>query len=112
MPRSFRMCWKPKPAGSVWLLVVVIFIVGFVACGSSQHSNPASPPPAGTGPSVGGSSPTTTTLQAETGNNTSAADSFSGGTNGNSRPGNVSKVPITALLYSGANTKIYAHYMP
>jgi PKD repeat protein len=110
------LCCKPRPADSVSILFIVIpFLVASLACGSGQHSNPASPPSTGSGPiggSGGGSSPTTTTLQAEVGNNTAAADSFGGGTNGNSRPGNVSKVPITTLLYSGANTKIYAHYMP
>jgi PKD repeat protein len=111
------MCGKAKSAESLSLLIILIaFFAASLACGSGQRANPASPPAAGTGPSVGGSSggssPTATTLQAETGNNTAAADSFGGGTNGNSRPGNVSKVSIGALLYSGANTKIYAHYMP
>jgi hypothetical protein len=48
-------------------------------------------------------------LSAETGNNTSAADSFTQQTNGNAAVGNVSKLPIQSLLYSGATTKIYAH---
>lgn len=54
----------------------------------------------------------TTTLSAETGNNTSAGDSFTGSSNGNAAAGNVSKVDIRTLLYSGSNTQIYAHYMP
>ncbi len=54
----------------------------------------------------------TTTLAAETGNNTSTADSFQAQSNGNAAAGNVSKVDTHSLLYSGANTKIYAHYMP
>jgi hypothetical protein len=54
----------------------------------------------------------TTTLSAETGNNTSAADSFRGSSNGNLGAGNVSKVDVRSLLYSGASTGIYAHYMP
>lgn len=55
----------------------------------------------------------TTTLSAETGKNTSAADSFAGTPNGNiPSNANVSKVPSSALLYSGSNTKIYAHFMP
>src|SRR5947209_385207 len=96
-------------------VAVVLLAMASLACGSGQHSSAA--PPATSGPgaggsSGGGSSPTNTTLDAESGNNTSAADSFPGGTNGNGRPGNVSKVPITALLYAGANTRIYAHYMP
>jgi hypothetical protein len=54
----------------------------------------------------------TTTLIAETSNNTSAADTFAGQTNGNVAAGNVSKVDIHSLLYAGATTKIYAHFMP
>lgn len=53
-----------------------------------------------------------TTLAAETGNNTSAAITFTAQTNGNAGAGNVSKMPIRSLLYDGANTKIYAHWMP
>jgi hypothetical protein len=55
--------------------------------------------------------PVTTTLQAETGNNTSTANSFSSQTNGNAQAANVSKLPIGSLLYSGATTKIYAHWL-
>src|SRR4051812_35580599 len=54
----------------------------------------------------------TTTLSAETGNNSSAADSFQGTSNGNAAAGNVSKVDIRSLMYSGSTTGIYAHYMP
>ena len=53
----------------------------------------------------------TTTLAAQTANNTSAANSFVGQTNGNAGAGNVSKVNIHSLLYSGANTKVYAHLL-
>lgn len=54
----------------------------------------------------------TTTLAAETGNNTSAAPTFQTQTNGNIAPGNVSKVPTSSLLYPGSTTAIYAHFMP
>ena len=54
----------------------------------------------------------TTTLAAETGNNTSAANTFAGTGNGNLPAGNVSKLPLRSLLYSGAATKLYAHDMP
>jgi hypothetical protein len=54
----------------------------------------------------------TTTLTAETANNTSAADTFVGQPNGNVTAGNVSKVPIRTLLYSGATSRIYSHLMP
>jgi len=53
----------------------------------------------------------TTTLAAQTANNTSAANSFTSQVNGNAGAGNVSKVNVHSLLYSGANTKIYAHLM-
>lgn len=54
----------------------------------------------------------TTTLAAETGNNTSAADSFAGLPNGNIAATNISKEPIRSLLYPGATTRIYVHLMP
>jgi hypothetical protein len=55
----------------------------------------------------------TTTFSAETGKNTSAADSFGGSPNGNIAAGaNVSKVATPTLLYPGATTRIYAHFMP
>ena len=53
----------------------------------------------------------TTTLAAQAANNTSAANSFVGQTNGNAGAGNVSKVDVHSLLYSGASTKVYAHLM-
>ena len=51
----------------------------------------------------------TTTLAAETGNNTSASSTFAAQSNGNAVAGNVSKLPTPKLLYSGSNTKLYAH---
>src|SRR5258708_16578558 len=53
----------------------------------------------------------TTTLAAQTANNTSAAGSFTSQTNGNRAAGNISKVDVHSLLYSGATTKVYAHLM-
>src|SRR5262249_14938305 len=53
----------------------------------------------------------TTTLAAQTKNNTSAASTFTTQSNGNAAPGNVSKIDVHSMLYSGANTKIYAHLM-
>ncbi|MFB3813947.1 MAG: Ig-like domain-containing protein [Terriglobales bacterium] len=50
----------------------------------------------------------TTTLAAETGNNTSAVNSFNLTSNGNAAPGNVSKLPTRDLLYPGSTTKLYA----
>jgi PKD repeat protein len=54
----------------------------------------------------------TTTLAAETSNNTSAADSFATQTNGNIGAANISKVPTRNLLYPGSTAKIYAHLVP
>ncbi len=54
----------------------------------------------------------TTTLAAETSNNTSAADSFATQTNGNIGATNISKTPTRSLLYPGSTAKIYAHLVP
>ena len=54
----------------------------------------------------------TTTLAAETSNNTSAANSFTTQTNNNLGATNISKVPIRSLLYPGSTAKIYAHLVP
>lgn len=54
----------------------------------------------------------TTTLAAETSNNTSAADTFTTQTNGNIGASNISKAPIRSLLYPGSTAKIYAHLVP
>jgi len=54
----------------------------------------------------------TTTLAAETANNTSAAQSFLKQTNGNIAGANISKAPMRSLLYPGSTAKIYAHFVP
>jgi hypothetical protein len=53
----------------------------------------------------------TTTLAAETGNNTSASKSVSKFTNHHSASGNVSKVPMRNAFYPGSNTKVFAALM-
>jgi hypothetical protein len=53
----------------------------------------------------------TSTLSAETGNDTSAV-SFPQHDNGNVAPGNVSKLDSHTLLYPGATTSVYAHFLP
>ncbi len=55
---------------------------------------------------------TTTTKTTETINNTSTATAFTGTSNGNIAPTNISKRPIRELLYPGATTKIYVHVQP
>ena len=52
----------------------------------------------------------TTTLQAETSPNTSAASPNPATLNGNLSGANVSKLPMRSLLYAGATTKIYAAF--
>lgn len=54
----------------------------------------------------------TTTLTAETSNNTSAANSFATLTDGNQGASNISKVSVRSLIYAGSNSPIYAHFMP
>ena len=53
----------------------------------------------------------TTTLTAESSNNTSTASGFAAQTNGNLGPSNISKVPTRSLLYPGATARIYAHFV-
>jgi hypothetical protein len=53
----------------------------------------------------------TTTLSAETSNNTSAANSFQEQSNGDIGASNISKLDIHTLLYPGVTAKIYAHLM-
>ena len=52
-----------------------------------------------------------TTLAAQTANNTSASNAVGAYTNQHAASGNVSKVPMRSLLYSGANTKVFAALM-
>jgi PKD repeat protein len=54
----------------------------------------------------------TTTLSAETSNNTSTSATFSKQPNGNAEPGNVSKTSVRNLLYPGSTTRINAALMP
>lgn len=54
----------------------------------------------------------TTTLTAETSNNTSAANAFASQTNGNLGASNISKAPMRNLLYPGSTAQIYVHLMP
>jgi hypothetical protein len=53
----------------------------------------------------------TTTLQAQTANNTSAANSFVSQSNGNIGASNVSKVSVRSLLSANSAAPIYAHLM-
>jgi hypothetical protein len=85
----------------------------WAGCGAGHStSNGSSSGTSGTGTSSSSSaSGTVVTLSAETGNNTSAANSFTNQSNGNMGANNVSKVNIHSLLYSGATTKIFAQYL-
>jgi len=67
---------------------------------------------AGAGQAFAGTTLTpNTTLSAETSNNTSASSSFTGTSNGNIAPANISKVNIKTLMYPGFSGKVYAHFM-
>lgn len=87
----------PTAFAAATLLSLSIFLAG---CGGSHTATPTGPVPSAS-----------TTLKAETGNNTSTADSFQGQTDGNAAAGNVSKLPIGSVLYSGSNTKIYGTWL-
>lgn len=86
--------------GILGLVMNAIFLLPASCFGVAQSTTPTPP--------TGQLTPTTT-LQVETGNNTSAADDFAGGGNGNTRASNVSKQSIRSLLYAGATTQLYAH---
>ncbi len=100
------------------LSVVLLCFAVLVGCGgvAGSPNSPGNPTPPGGGGGGGnggggsGGAPTTT-LQAETANNTSASNSFSAQLNGLPAPANVSKVDTHTLLYSGSTTKIYAGLM-
>jgi hypothetical protein len=53
----------------------------------------------------------TTSIDAQTGNNTSSASNFPNQSNGNLGANNVSKVNVHSLLYSGADTKVLAQLL-
>lgn len=86
-------CIPPKRTmRQLYLVVAVLFlIVSQLFAGDSTYVVP------------------TTTLAAQTLNNTSAANSFNTLSDGDLGAGNVSKVDVHTLLYSGSTTKVYAH---
>ena len=89
----------------IGVLFIAVLMGTLTACGGSSGGSPVPSTPGSTIPAA------TTTLQAETGNNTSTADSFIQQTNGNAGAGNVSKVPLRSLLYTGATTKMYVTWL-
>jgi len=98
-----------------FVLVLCVAAVA-VGCGAGHPaSTPNSSTTSGSGSSGTSSSSsasgTVVPLSAETGNNTSAANSFTNQSNGNLGANNVSKVNIHSLLYSGATTKIFVQYL-
>ena len=82
------------------ILLPLVFLIA--SCGGGTTSAHAP------GISGSGAITPTTTLQAETANNTSASNSFSAQLNGLPAPANVSKLATNSLLYSGSTTKTYA----
>src|ERR1041385_6267816 len=83
--------WSFVVPGRSVFFPILLLSASFLSAAAKTHFNP------------------TTTLSAETGNNTSAVDNFAGQPNGNMAPGNVSKVPLQSLLYPGSTAKLYAH---
>lgn len=97
---------RPSPLNCVALsLVSACLALSLAACGGSLEGSLA---PSGT---PGAVPAPTTTLQAQTGNNTSAADTFTQQTDGNVGSGNVSKLSLQSLLPAGSNAKIYVTLM-
>jgi PKD repeat protein len=93
--------------------------LALVACGGAGKSAiappatpPASPAPSPVPPTASPGIVPTTTLAAETRNNTSTADNFARQTNGNAGAANVSKLPLRSLLYGGATSRIYVNLLP
>jgi hypothetical protein len=97
------------PSPQKWVVIPIAGVclaLSLTACGGGGKKTSPSPP-GPTNPAPGA----TTTLQAETGNNTSAADSFARQSNGNVGAGNVSKLPLRSLLPNGSNTKMYVTWL-
>ena len=95
---------KSNPRLLCLTATAAIILLASLGCGGSSSSSAVSTP-------AGFVPPPSTTLLTETTNNTSAASSFAGLSNGDAPAANVSKQPISSLLYSGATTKIYAHWL-
>ena len=81
---------------------VLLLALSLAGCG--MNSNPATAKTTGTTGS-------TTTLAAQTANNSSAADNFGNQANGNLGANNVSKLDVHSLLYSGNTTKVLAQLL-
>ena len=81
---------------SLAAVLPLLLSVCLVGCGSHNSA-------------IGGSQPAT--VASQTANNTSAATTFPGQSNGNMGSNNVSKVDVHSLLYSGNKTKVFAHMM-
>jgi hypothetical protein len=85
-------------------LLIFAFTQTLTGCGSG-HAASANSINSPTSSSSG------TSLSAQTGNNTSAANTFASQSNGNLGANNVSKMDIHSLLYSGTTTKIFAQLL-
>ncbi len=105
--RDFKRC-QPKNLPGCNRIAVVIALLPFMFFMANCGSGHSSTTPATTGSGSVASITPTTTLQAETANNTSASSSFVAQPNGLPHPANVSKLPTSSLLYSGSTTKTYA----
>ena len=105
------------------IFVVCLFVCSLVNCGSSpksvlQSADAPAPAPTGSSPAptpaptpVSNGPDPTTTVSAQTANNTSASENFPYQANGNLGANNISKVNIHSLLYPGATTKVLAQLL-
>lgn len=100
------LCLPPTLRRVAFSLAGTYVVLALAACG--VNGKVGSSPPSGPGNPI---PPASTTIQAETANNTSAANSFAQQTNGNAGASNVSKLPLRSLLYTGANTKMYVTWV-
>lgn len=93
-------------------VAVLCLAVVAAGCGAGHAATNSTSSTGSSGTSgTAGTSSSVVQLSAETGNNTSAANSFQTQSNGNLGAGNVSKVNLHSLLYSGATTKIFVQYL-
>src|SRR5438270_2729181 len=99
-----------------WSFIPLALIMSLaLGCGGGSSASPSSAFSSDTvsaGTTASSTVSADTTLPAVTSNNTAASSAFSGTSNGNPAPRHISKVNVHTLLYSGATTKVYAHYMP
>jgi hypothetical protein len=102
----------PRRAARPLLPLVFVFLILITICSALSGCSGTGAAQGTTGNPTGVPLTTTTTLQAETSNNSSAADSFVAQGNGNEGAANVSKQSVQQLLYSGSNARVMVSWLP